>query len=393
MQRKIFLIICLSWCLSSFSQSDLLSDEAEISVITCGPGSELYSTFGHSAFRILDPKRNLDKVYNYGTFNFETPNFYAKFVRGKLLYELRAYSFSHFLRSYQEENRWVKEQILNLDQQQKQSIYDFLEENEKPENRGYQYDFFYDNCSTKMYQVLEKTLKDELLFDDHYEPNDFTHRELIQQYLANLKWSDFGIDLALGSVIDREISTKQYMFLPDYVLKGLDHVKIKSENIDIPLVRQTKVLLQSKPEVQKKSPFTPTVVFSLLTLLVVFLTYKDYKNSTRNKTLDLFIFSITGILGILLLLLWFATDHTATANNFNILWAFAPNLFFIFFQNKNKKLSSYYLLTLLICLDLLVVFWLTKIQVFSIALIPILVALYTRYAYLWFYYRKNETKN
>ncbi|MGB5383353.1 MAG: DUF4105 domain-containing protein, partial [Lutimonas sp.] len=89
MQRKIFLIICLSWCLSSFSQSDLLSDEAEISVITCGPGSELYSTFGHSAFRILDPKRNLDKVYNYGTFNFETPNFYAKFVRGKLLYELR----------------------------------------------------------------------------------------------------------------------------------------------------------------------------------------------------------------------------------------------------------------------------------------------------------------
>ncbi|MGB5263686.1 MAG: hypothetical protein WBN28_08800, partial [Lutimonas sp.] len=156
---------------------------------------------------------------------------------------------------------------------------------------------------------------------------------------------------------------------------------------------QTKVLLQSKPEVQKKSPFTPTVVFSLLTLLVVFLTYKDYKNSTRNKTLDLFIFSITGILGILLLLLWFATDHTATANNFNILWAFAPNLFFIFFQNKNKKLSSYYLLTLLICLDLLVVFWLTKIQVFSIALIPILVALYTRYAYLWFYYRKNETKN
>ena len=214
MQRKIFLIICLSWWMSSFSQSDLLSDGAEISVITCGPGSELYSTFGHSAFRILDRKRNMDKVYNYGTFNFATPNFYAKFVRGKLLYELRAYPFSHFLRSYQEENRWVKEQILNLDQQQKQSIYDFLEENEKPANRGYKYDFFYDNCSTKMYQVLEKTLKDQLLFDDNYEPTDFTHRELIQQYLTNLKWSDFGIDLALGSVIDREISTKQYMFLP-----------------------------------------------------------------------------------------------------------------------------------------------------------------------------------
>ncbi len=392
MQRKIFLIICLSWWMSSFSQSDLLSDGAEISVITCGPGSELYSTFGHSAFRILDRKRNMDKVYNYGTFNFATPNFYAKFVRGKLLYELRAYPFSHFLRSYQEENRWVKEQILNLDQQQKQSIYDFLEENEKPANRGYKYDFFYDNCSTKMYQVLEKTLKDQLLFDDNYEPTDFTHRELIQQYLTNLKWSDFGIDLALGSVIDREISTKQYMFLPDYVLKGMDHVKIKAENKEIPLVRQTKVLLQSQPEVQKKSPFTPLVVFSSLALLIVFLTYKDYKNKTINRVLDVFIFSITGILGVLLLLLWFATDHTATANNFNILWAFAPNLFFVFLQNKNEKLSRYYLLTLLVGLDLLAVLWLSKVQVFSIALIPILVALYTRYGYLWFYYWNNDSK-
>ena len=393
MQRKIFLLICLSWWMSSFPQSDMLSDEAEISVITCGPGSELYSTFGHSAFRILDRKQNVDKVYNYGTFNFATPNFYAKFVRGKLLYELRAYSFSNFLRSYQEENRWVKEQILNLDQEQKQSIYAFLEENEKPENRGYKYDFFYDNCSTKMYQVLEHTLKDQLIFDNNYEPNNFTHRELIQQYLNNLKWSDFGIDLALGSVIDRKISTKQYMFLPDYVLKAIDHVQIKSQNKEIPLVRQTKVLLQSSPKIEKKSPFSPVVVFSILALLVVFLTYKDYKHRIRNRVLDLFMFSITGILGILLLFLWFATDHTATANNFNILWAFAPNLFFIFFQNKNAKLSSYYMLTLLVCLDLLVVLWLFKVQIFSIALIPILGALYTRYFYLWFYFKNMSGKS
>ncbi|MFD1316156.1 Lnb N-terminal periplasmic domain-containing protein [Namhaeicola litoreus] len=391
MQRNFLVLACLICWLSSFSQSVELSENAEISVITCGPGNELYSTFGHSAFRIQDKKQDIDKVYNYGTFNFATPNFYVKFVRGKLLYELRAYPFYNFLRGYRDENRWVKEQILNLNLQQKQAIYAFLEENEKPANRGYKYDFFYDNCSTKMYEVLEKTLNDQLVFDSNYEPNDYTHRELIQQYLGNLKWSDFGIDLALGSVIDRTISPKQYMFLPDYVLKAMDHVKLRSDKKEIPLVRESRILLQSQPQEQEKSLFTPLLVFSLLALLVIFITYMDYKKKTRNSLLDILIFSITGLVGVLLLVLWFATDHTATANNFNILWAFAPNIFFVFLLNKNTKLRVYYMLTLLVCLDLLLIIWSLKVQIFSVALVPILVALYLRYIYLWVYFKKKNS--
>ncbi len=124
-----------------------------MSVITCGPGTdELYASFGHSAFRVLDRENKIDRVYNYGTFDFNTPNFYGKFAQGKLLYQLSAYNFGNFLKSYHRENRWVKGQVLDLDVNQVQKVFDFLEENAKPENRSYNYDFFYDNCSTKLYR-------------------------------------------------------------------------------------------------------------------------------------------------------------------------------------------------------------------------------------------------
>ena len=138
MRTRSFLVgLALIVQMTLVAQGSGLSPAAQVSVITCGPGTELYSTFGHSAFRIKDPVNGLDRVYNYGTFNFNTPNFYVKFARGKLLYELRAYNFGNFLRGYQEENRWVKEQVLNLKNDQVQQVFDFLENNANPENRAY----------------------------------------------------------------------------------------------------------------------------------------------------------------------------------------------------------------------------------------------------------------
>ncbi len=203
-----FLLIAL-FSLSLQAQKHNLSEGAEISIITCGPGhEELYEAFGHSAIRIKDKASNLDRVYNYGTFNFNTPNFYIKFARGKLDYELRAYPFSLFLKSYQRENRWVKEQVLDLETQDKIDIYQYLETNAEPRNRAYKYDFFYNNCSTKIYDVLKSVLKDKLIFDKDFSKKNMSHRDLIQLYLKNHQWGDFGIDLALGSSIDDEANSK-----------------------------------------------------------------------------------------------------------------------------------------------------------------------------------------
>ncbi len=373
------------------AQSSVLSPAAQVSVITCGPGTELYSTFGHSAFRIKDPVSGLDRVYNYGTFNFNTPNFYVKFARGKLLYELRAYDFGNFLRGYHEENRWVKEQVLDLKNDQIQKVYDFLENNAKPENRAYKYDFFYDNCSTKMMDVLEQVLGSDLVFDPNFEEAEYTHRQLIQMYLGDLPWSDFGIDLALGSVIDREIPSKAYMFLPDYVLQGVDASGIKESGKIKPLVKETNTILDSKPLINKGWSITPFWLFTILAVAVILVSIRDFKKRRRNKLLDYILFLSTGITGLVILLLWFATDHSATAINLNILWAFAPNLVFALILHQNRSYYAHYMLFLLALLDLVAVLWIARIQVFSIALLPLLVLLNARYIYLWLYFKYRGT--
>ncbi len=387
MKKLLFLLFITTTC---FSQQIKLSPNAEVSVITCGPGTaELYASFGHSAFRVLDLENKIDKVYNYGTFDFSTPNFYTKFVQGKLLYQLSSYNFGNFLKSYHRENRWVKGQVLDLDQVQVQKVFDYLEENAKPENRSYKYDFFYDNCSTKLYAVLEDALGEDLVFKSDFDKVNYSHRDLIELYMGHQPWADFGIDLALGADIDRKASSMEYMFLPDYVFEAFTSIEIKKNGKLDPVVKRTEEILLSYNQESKQGSFTPILLFSVIAILIIWITYKDYNNKTRNKILDTLLFSVTGLIGIILLLLWFATDHSATANNFNILWAFAPNLMFAFLLNKNAKLSKFYAFTLLILLDIMVLLWIFKVQVFHYSLIPLTLGLYVRYIYLWWWWHRS----
>ena len=169
MRLNFYLLLCLFpiWTIG-ISQQIQLTDQAQISVLTCGTGDQLYSSFGHSAFRVQDPNHGIDIVYNYGTFDFDTPNFYLKFAGGKLLYSLSRQHFANFLYTYQLENRWVKEQLLDLKTDDKNKLFGFLEENYKPENRYYQYDFIYENCSTKIPEVLRGVLGNSLVFRDNH---------------------------------------------------------------------------------------------------------------------------------------------------------------------------------------------------------------------------------
>ena len=387
--KKIILLL-LFFPLSGISQSTQLSNQSEISVITCGPGNnELYATFGHSAFRVFDPVNKIDRVYNYGTFDFNVPNFYLNFAKGKLLYQLRAYNFGNFLQGYHQEKRWVKEQVLDLNTNDVQKIYEYLENNAKIENRSYQYDFFYNNCSTKLYEVLEIVLGDKIIFDNTFDSKQYTHRDLIQLYLNYHPWGDFGIDLALGSVIDQKASAKEYMFLPDFVFEAFTKITVVNNSLKKPIVKQTNNVLSDSQNTRKNNLLTPIVVFSILSILIVIRTYFDYKKGTRNKVLDFILFFTTGSIGLVVLLLWFATNHTATFNNYNIFWAFAPNLIFAFLMLKNVKISYWYLISVLFLLGITIFIWLFSIQAYHIALLPILIALGTRYVYLIWYFKKG----
>ncbi|NOR28992.1 MAG: DUF4105 domain-containing protein [Lutibacter sp.] len=363
-----------------------LSSKATVSVITCGPGNELYSTFGHSAFRIHDASLGIDKVYNYGTFDFNAPNFYLNFAKGQLTYQLSTSSFSRFLRAYQYENRWVKTQELNLTSTEVQATFNFLENNATPENRDYQYDFFYDNCSTKIEDILKHILNDKVTFSNSHISSNKTHRDLITDYTVQQKWSKFGIDLALGSVIDDKATKDEYKFLPDYVFEAFNNATIKTKNGIQPIVKKERTILTvNKNLLKSKNSIVsrPFFVLLFISLLLIFITFKN-KTSKRTKWLDFSIFFSTGIIGIVVLLLWFATSHTATYKNLNFLWAFAPNLLVSFYMFKLKLpnwVKQYnYLLMFLLALTIIV--WIAKIQIFNFAILPLILALGFRYWYL-----------
>lgn len=385
MSKKIYFIFLLIFSCFQLAAQQKLSPEATVSVVTCGQGTELYSAFGHSAFRIYDPVLKLDKIYNYGTFDFNKPNFYLNFAKGKLIYQLSTTRFGYFLQEFNYENRWVKTQELNLGDADVQAVYDFLENNAKPENRSYRYDFFYDNCSTKIEEVIKAVLKDKVTFNNNHITSHKSHRDLIADYTADkFKWGKFGIDLALGSVIDDEATADEYKFLPDYIYLSFENATINVEGKNIPLVKASNKVLNERARPQPFSILQPFIIFLVISLFFIWITYQNYTTNKRSKWVDFFLYFITGMVGIAVLLLWFATSHTATYKNLNFLWAFAPNLVVAFFMFK-KVLPNWlpnYNKLLLVLLVVQAILWILKIQVFNIAIIPIMAMLFVRYSFL-----------
>jgi hypothetical protein len=387
---KIFLR--LTFLLSfffSFSQVPQLTENTTISIITIGPGNLLNDSFGHNGFRV---KNNYeDIVFDYGRYNFEDPNFYTNFAKGKLDYLMGAANTTAVFRYYQSQNRTIKEQVLNLNEAQKESLLNYLANNFKPENRAYLYDFFYDNCATKMRDVTEAVLNGGI---EYSTPNTYkkaTFRQLIQDNLYWNSWGSFGIDIALGSVIDRGATPREYMFLPEYIFQFFDVATFTSSKK--PLIAQTKIIYTQKGEFKKGSFFTsPIFMLSLISFIILFITFKDKKNNKRSKWLDAVLFTITGVVGVLLLMLWFATDHTATAHNYNLLWACPISIIALTqaFKNSPKRWFTGYLKLLITMLCLMTLHWLVGVQGFALALIPLVIALVVRYVFLvWFLSNKK----
>lgn len=389
MKLKLLLITVFFITYSTIAQQFQLTPEAKISVLTIGPGESLNDAFGHNAFRINDKNSGIDVVYGYGGYDFEAPNFNLKFAQGKLNYLISRDKYSDFYNHYVRYNRTIKEQVLNLTIEEKQKLFNYLENNYKPENRRYLYDFFYDNCATKIRDVTEVATKNAINFTvpKKFEPKTF--RDLIHEHVGLNSWGSFGIDIALGSVIDIKATPNEYMFLPKYIYTFFESAKISNSE---KLVKNSSIIFQKKEtEASSNFLFSPLVIMGLLAIIILLITYKDYKNGTRNKWIDILVFGTTGIIGILLLLLWFATDHSATAHNYNLLWAFPLNIILIsqLFKKQVKNWFKSYLKFLIIMLCLMTLHWIIGIQVFAIDLVPLLLGLMVRYIFLLKHFNKT----
>ncbi|NHF57789.1 DUF4105 domain-containing protein [Flavobacteriaceae bacterium TP-CH-4] len=382
MQFKTYLFsLFVAWVLIGNSQPPELSPLSKVSVLTVGTADELHSKFGHSAIRLQDPTIGLDIVYNYGLFDFDDPNFYVKFTRGKLDYRLGRQRFQDFLQNYRLENRWVREQMIKLTEEQRSELFQFLENNHLPENRYYKYDFLFDNCSTRVPDALKTVLGASWTLKYDHLDTLYTFRELIHQNLTINSWSNFGIDLALGSVIDRQATPWEHMFLPIYVFKQLPFSSIDGK----PMVYSESELLAELPS-KSNSNFLRSPLFwlLLLLLLVIGITIRDALHRKRTAWLDFLLFFVTGAAGSLILFLWFATDHQATKMNFNVFWAFAPNLAvaFLLFKDRFPKWFTQYLWVLVGLLLTTLLLWVLEIQIFSPLILFLLGALMIRYLFL-----------
>lgn len=370
-----------------FCQAPQLSENCQISVLTCATGDELYSKFGHTAIRVQDPILRIDVVYNYGTFDFDQPNFYLNFVKGKLIYSLSRRSFDNFLFEYELEKRWVKEQILNLTLEQKNKFLVFLENNYLPENRDYLYDPLLNNCSSITGDILEELFGKAVVFDGSHLEKQFSFRQLVRQFLDINSWSAFGIDLAFGSVVDRKATIREHMFQPYYAMYQLNNTTIGGKPL---VLRERDVLNYSEHERNGYFPLSPLFWFSLFLVFVATITYMDLRHKTRSRWLDFLMLFISGLIGLILFLLWVATDHTSTPYNYNILWAFPVNLavaFILIYQPQLPDWTPKYVLVALSLIGVVLLLWIFGVQAFSPVMIPLLLALGIRYWYLLRCYR------
>jgi len=305
------------------ARGQTLTPAARISLITVSPGSELYSSFGHTAIRVYDPGVGQERIFGWGTFDFRTDNFYVKFLRGTLPYTISVTDIYAMMYEYQIEHRTLREQVLNLSAAQRQQLFNLLMENYQPENRTYQYKFYYDNCATRPRDKIAQVCGDSLTVPTRTRSTGKSYRDWMNDYLGEKPWAQLGMNLALGTPADVITTGWQAMYLPDQVHDQLARSTVRQANGQVvPLVASDTTLYQAPKTVKKEVPFIfdPNVVFTFLAIGLTFFTIRRYQRGRVDRWLDRLLFGTAGVLGWFLFLLWVGTDHGVTAWNPTLLW-------------------------------------------------------------------------
>ena len=356
---------------SAKAQELPLSPTATASVITCGPGNDFYTTFGHSALRITDTARGLDLIYNYGTFDFDTPHFYWKFAKGRLDYCLSRSSFQQFLEVYDFEQRAVWEQPLNFTQQEVNNLFVMLEWNFRPENRYYRYDLLVDNCATRVRDMVDAANGKWVINYDDWEEHSYRYWLHDATGGGCLEWWTLGVDMLLGMPTDHVCNKSEAMFYP-MAMMWLYNNAARGGN---PLVSPTKQLLEDTRQPLHRS-FPPIVLFALFFIAVALLSWKHLWPDWADRVL----FSLAGVVGCFLIFMWTGTEHYCTKWNLNILWASPFFLLIAIRMAKSPRWLLWLQLVMLVAALIITAFgWPQQI---NLAVIPLIIALILRTIYL-----------
>ncbi|HTN45971.1 MAG TPA: DUF4105 domain-containing protein [Flavipsychrobacter sp.] len=370
--RKNLLIVLLFSCSSLFAQED--SSHLRVSLLTCGTGPEPWETFGHTAIRITDSMSGTDDVFNYGTFNGYDDDFLLNFTRGKLLYYLSYYPYPNFVDEYARDNRSVREQELKISGKDKMEIYNFLLHNARNENKYYKYDFFFDNCATRIRDAFPKALGSGFKYAYTLpEHKSISFRNIINQYFYRVHWQRFGVNILLGSRIDKVMTNSDVMFLPDYLADGIAGATLDGRKIAHP----SKLIVDGSPKVPAgvNEPFLLTSFIALLTILGLSVP----RLKRLGNVMIFFNLFLSGFIGCFIMLMWMATDHQGCSNNLNLLWALPTNLVAAFIPRRNNERYSLIAMGLIFVSLLLHILKVQELPILELS--PLLLSLLTVHSF------------
>ncbi len=337
----LLLLINLMPFYSGTAQVKILSKNAKISLLTCGPGEAVWSKFGHSALWVYDTQTGIDRVYNYGTFEFTSNDFYFQFVKGTANYRLSVTNYLNFYNEYKNENRSVLMQELNLTDIEKQGLLEILEENYKPENRYYRYDFLFQNCSSIIRDVVWKATDGRFSIPDESETK-YSYRSMMIPYLSPSPWLKNGEFILLGFKTDHDANPWDQMYLPDFMFNWFENARDENNQS---LVSNTHSLFLPATDTDKPSPLThPNVVLPLVLLIIIVLSIIEIRRQKKFRIIDTVIFLMVGILGIMMIYTWSSSLHIVLHQNMNLVWAFPIHfiLAFLVWSKKSQHLIKAY---------------------------------------------------
>ena len=333
--KKGLLYIVLTFILSvvnatAGAQSMRNPDSIQISLLTCSPGKEVWAQYGHTAIRYYDKESGEDLAINYGIFSLDQTYFIPRFVLGMTDYRMGVQPMDKFLAQYSYEGRGVVEQVLNLSAEDKEVIYKALQENMKPENVVYRYNYFFDNCTTRARDMLVNHLHGKVVYPPAEE--DATFRSMIHKWNNKYEWSQFGEDLLLGVNADRKTTKSEQQFLPENLRNDFDKATYKGK----PLVKETNVLLDAETEVAEPSfplsPLSIALIFAAISLVMMLF---SYRRQQVYWAWDLALMLTSGLMGIIFFVMIFS-QHPCVSLNFILLFFNPLPLFFLYSTIKKK---------------------------------------------------------
>ena len=349
--KKGLLYIVLTFILSVVNatvgaQSMTNPDRIQISLLTCSPGKEVWAQYGHTAIRYYDKESGEDLAINYGIFSLDQTYFIPRFVLGMTDYRMGVQPMDMFLAQYSYEGRGVIEQVLNLSAEDKEVIYKALQENMKPENVVYRYNYFFDNCTTRARDMLVNHLHGKVVYPPAEE--DATFRSMIHKWNNKYEWSQFGEDLLLGVNADRKTTKSEQQFLPENLRSDFDKATYKGK----PLVKETNVLLDAETEVAEPafplSPLSIALIFAAISLVMMLF---SYRRQQVYWAWDLALMLTSGLMGIIFFVMIFS-QHPCVSLNFILLFFNPLPLFFLYSTIKKKKVIWWKIWGVLIILGL-----------------------------------------